>query len=152
MPLWICWLLLIIGQITISDAGVFVPYLLQEPDNLHVYAGQDAQRREPCTIPRHERLPTVEGPAPNPQQRPPINPLTHKPAQKHVVAVTEQRSPPQLFKRSLPGLFFWGRGYLPFTSRARASSSSCTVVSPVTSGWKEIPIRLPERTPTIFPS
>ena len=36
------WLLLIIGQITISDAGVFVPYLLQEPDNLHVYAGQDA--------------------------------------------------------------------------------------------------------------
>ena len=37
------WLLLIIGQITISDAGVFVPYLLQEPDNLHVYAGQDVK-------------------------------------------------------------------------------------------------------------
>lgn len=39
----VCWLLLIIEQITISDAGVFVPYLLQEPDNLHVYAGQDAE-------------------------------------------------------------------------------------------------------------
>lgn len=39
-----CWLLLIIGQITISDAGVFVPYLLQEPDNLHVYASQDAEQ------------------------------------------------------------------------------------------------------------
>ena len=79
-----CRLLLIIRQITISDAGVFVPYLLQEPDNLHVYAGQDAQRREPCTLPRHERLPAVEGPAPNPQQRPPINPLTHKPTQKQL--------------------------------------------------------------------
>ena len=43
---------------------------------------QDAQRRQPCTIPRHKRLlPAVEGPAPNPQQLPPINPLTHKPAQ-----------------------------------------------------------------------
>lgn len=67
VTLWICWLLLIIGQITISDAGVFVPYLLQEPDNLHVYAGQDAQRRKPCTFPRHERLPAVEGPPSNPQ-------------------------------------------------------------------------------------
>ena len=79
-----CRLPLIIRQITISDAVVFVPYLLQEPDNLHVYAGQDAQRREPCTLPRHERLPAVEGPAPNPQQRPPINPLTHKPMQKEL--------------------------------------------------------------------
>lgn len=42
--LWTCWLLLIIGQIAISDAGVFVPCLLQEPDSLRVYAGQDAKQ------------------------------------------------------------------------------------------------------------
>ena len=59
--LWACWFLLIIGQIAISDAGVLVSCLLQEPDNLHVYTGQDAQRREPCTILRHERLSAVEG-------------------------------------------------------------------------------------------
>ncbi len=39
-----CWLLLIIGQITISDAGVFVPYLLQELGGFRVYAGQDAEQ------------------------------------------------------------------------------------------------------------
>lgn len=41
--LWACWLLLMIGQITISDAGVLALYLPQEPDSLHVYAGQDAE-------------------------------------------------------------------------------------------------------------
>ena len=74
LTLRVCWLLLIIGQITISGAGVFVPYLLQEPDNLHVYAGQDAQRREPRTPPCHERLPAGDGPAPTPQPLPPITP------------------------------------------------------------------------------
>lgn len=43
VPLWACWLLLIIGQITISDAGVFVPYLLQEPGGFRVCASQDAE-------------------------------------------------------------------------------------------------------------
>ena len=42
-----CWLLLIIGQITISDAGVFVPYLLQESDSLRVYAGQGTEQAYP---------------------------------------------------------------------------------------------------------
>ncbi len=41
--LWICWLLLIIGQIAISDASVLVSCLLQESDGLCVYAGQDAE-------------------------------------------------------------------------------------------------------------
>ena len=41
---WACWLLLIIGQITISDAGVFVPYLLQEPGCFRVYASQGAEQ------------------------------------------------------------------------------------------------------------
>jgi len=38
-----CWLLLIIGQIAISDASVLVSCLLQESDGLRVYAGQDAK-------------------------------------------------------------------------------------------------------------
>lgn len=42
--LWACWLLLIIGQITISDAGVLALYLPQEPDSLRVYAGQSAKQ------------------------------------------------------------------------------------------------------------
>ena len=42
--LWACWLLLMIGQITISDAGVLALYLPQEPDSLRVYAGQDTER------------------------------------------------------------------------------------------------------------
>lgn len=41
--LWACWLLLMIGQITISDAGVLALYLPQQPDSLSVYAGQDAE-------------------------------------------------------------------------------------------------------------
>ena len=41
--LWACWLLLMIGQITISDAGVLALYLPQEPDSLRVYAGQDVK-------------------------------------------------------------------------------------------------------------
>ena len=41
--LWTCWFLLIIGQIAISDAGVLVSCLLQEPDSLRVYAGQSAK-------------------------------------------------------------------------------------------------------------
>ena len=36
--------------------------------------------------------------------------------------------------------------------RISESSSSCTVVSPVTSGWKEMPIMFPARTPTILSS
>ncbi len=43
VPLRVCWLLLIIGQIAISDAGVLVLYLPQESDSLHVYAGQGAK-------------------------------------------------------------------------------------------------------------
>lgn len=39
-----CWLLLIIGQITISDAGVLVTCLLQEPGSLRAYASQDAEQ------------------------------------------------------------------------------------------------------------
>lgn len=42
--LWACWLLLNIGQIAISDAGVLVLYLPQEPDALRVYAGQYAKQ------------------------------------------------------------------------------------------------------------
>lgn len=38
-----CWLLLITGQIAISDAGVLALYLPQEPDSLRVYAGQDVK-------------------------------------------------------------------------------------------------------------
>mgnify|MGYP001738197838 FL=1 len=38
-----CWFLMIIGQITISDAGVFVPYLLQEPGGFRIYASQGAE-------------------------------------------------------------------------------------------------------------
>lgn len=41
--LWACWLLLIIGQITISDAGVLVKCLLQEPGGFRVYASQGAE-------------------------------------------------------------------------------------------------------------
>ena len=43
MLLRACWLLLIIGQIAISDASVLVSCLLQESDGLCVYAGQDAE-------------------------------------------------------------------------------------------------------------
>ena len=39
-----CWLLLITGQIAISDAGVLALYLPQEPDSLRVYASQDAEQ------------------------------------------------------------------------------------------------------------
>mgnify|MGYP001679241036 CR=1 FL=1 len=42
--LWACWLLLIIGQIAISDAGVSVSCLLQESDRLRVYASQNAEQ------------------------------------------------------------------------------------------------------------
>lgn len=39
-----CWLLLIIGQIAISDAGVLAPCLPQKPGSLRAYAGQDAEQ------------------------------------------------------------------------------------------------------------
>lgn len=39
-----CWLLLIIGQITISDAGVLVTCLLQEPGGFRIYASQGAEK------------------------------------------------------------------------------------------------------------
>lgn len=39
-----CWLLLIIGQIAISDAGVLVTCLPQEPGGLHVCASQGAKQ------------------------------------------------------------------------------------------------------------
>ena len=39
-----CWLPLIIGQITISDAGVLVPCLPQEPGGFRVYASQGAEQ------------------------------------------------------------------------------------------------------------
>lgn len=39
-----CWLLLIIGQITISDAGVLVTCLLQEPGGFRIYASQGAKQ------------------------------------------------------------------------------------------------------------
>lgn len=42
--LWACWLLLMIGQITISDAGVLALYLPQQPGGLRVYAGQYAKQ------------------------------------------------------------------------------------------------------------
>ena len=38
--LWSCWLLLIIGQIAISDAGVLVPCLPQDFGDAHVCACQ----------------------------------------------------------------------------------------------------------------
>mgnify|MGYP000850671915 CR=1 FL=1 len=41
--LLLCWLLLIIGHIAISDAGVLVPCLPQQPGSLRVYAGQDTK-------------------------------------------------------------------------------------------------------------
>lgn len=47
-----CWLLLIIGQITISDAGVLVPFLPQEPGGLHVCASQDAEQTCLSIFPR----------------------------------------------------------------------------------------------------
>lgn len=40
----VCWLLLIIGQIAISEAGALVPCLPQQPDSLRVYAGQSAKQ------------------------------------------------------------------------------------------------------------
>ena len=42
--LWSCWLLLIIRQTTISDAGVLVTCLLQEPGDFRVYASQGAEQ------------------------------------------------------------------------------------------------------------
>ena len=39
----VCWLPLIIGQITIPDAGVLVTCLLQEPGGFRIYAGQGAE-------------------------------------------------------------------------------------------------------------
>lgn len=42
--LWACWFLLIIGQIAISDAGVLVTCLPQEPGGLHVCASQGAEK------------------------------------------------------------------------------------------------------------
>ena len=42
--LWACWLPLIIGQIAISDAGVLVTCLLQEPGGCRVYASQGAEQ------------------------------------------------------------------------------------------------------------
>ena len=43
VPLWACWLLLIIGQIAISDVGVLVSCLPQKPGGFHVYASQGAE-------------------------------------------------------------------------------------------------------------
>lgn len=40
----LCWILLIIGHIAISEAGALVPCLPQQPDSLRVYAGQDAEQ------------------------------------------------------------------------------------------------------------
>lgn len=42
--LLLCWLLLMIRQIAISDASVLVSCLLQESDGLYIYAGQDTER------------------------------------------------------------------------------------------------------------
>lgn len=42
--LWACWFLLIIGQIAISDAGVLVTCLPQEPGGFRIYASQDAEQ------------------------------------------------------------------------------------------------------------
>lgn len=42
--LWTCWLLLIIRQIAISDAGVLATCLLQEPGGFRVYASQGAEQ------------------------------------------------------------------------------------------------------------
>ena len=39
----VCWLLLIIRQIVISDASVLVSCLPQQPDSLSVYADQDTE-------------------------------------------------------------------------------------------------------------
>ena len=44
VPLRVCGLLLIIGQIAISGAGVLGSCLLQEPGSVSVYAGQDAKQ------------------------------------------------------------------------------------------------------------
>lgn len=38
-----CWLLLIIGQVAISDAGVLVSCLPQKPGGFRVCASQDAE-------------------------------------------------------------------------------------------------------------
>lgn len=38
-----CWLLLIIGQITISDAGVLASRLPQKPGGFRIYASQGAE-------------------------------------------------------------------------------------------------------------
>lgn len=46
----LCWLLLIIRQIAISDASVLASCLLQESDGLCVYAGQDAQQAYSSTF------------------------------------------------------------------------------------------------------
>ncbi len=40
----LCWLLLIIGQIAISEAGALVPCLPQQPGGICVYTGQDAKQ------------------------------------------------------------------------------------------------------------
>lgn len=44
VPLWACWLLPIIGQIAISDAGVLVLCLPQKPGGFRVCASQDAEQ------------------------------------------------------------------------------------------------------------
>lgn len=44
LTLRVCWLLLIIGQIAISSAGVLVSCLPQEPEGECIYAGQDAEQ------------------------------------------------------------------------------------------------------------
>lgn len=43
VPLRVYWLLLITGQIAISDASALVSCLLQESDGLYIYAGQDTE-------------------------------------------------------------------------------------------------------------
>lgn len=43
VPLWACWLPLIIGQIAILDAGVLVTCLFQEPGGFRIYASQGAE-------------------------------------------------------------------------------------------------------------
>lgn len=44
MLLCACWLLVHIGQIAISDAGVLATCLLQEPGGFRVYASQGAEQ------------------------------------------------------------------------------------------------------------
>lgn len=41
--LWACWLLLITGQIAISDAGVLASCLPQKPGGFRIYASQGAE-------------------------------------------------------------------------------------------------------------